>query len=796
MPNKKDIKNAGLIKQKDKKKRKKAKRHIPHTAQQTIAYKWMYPDGICHVKDNYYSKAIQYQDINYQLAQEEHKRAIFDKYCDLLNYFDNAVHVQLCFYNYTGRISDYHEAIRINEQADAFNDIRKEYANMLRTQLEKGNNGMLKSKYIIFGIEAEDYRTAKTRLARIELDVLAHLRGLGAIGVGLSGAERLRVMHDLLNDSDQKFIFDWNRLKRSGLSTKDCIAPSGFDFSQTGSFKMGNKYAQVSFLQILAPELSDELLKNFLVMDSNQAVTLHIQSIEQTAAIKMIKRKITDLDKMKIEEQKKAIRSGYDMDILPSDLVTYTAEAKTFLESLQSRNERLFLVTFLIMNIASQRRQLENDFYQSAGIAQSANCNLKPLDYQQERGLTAILPLGSNPVPIERALTTSATAIFMPFTTQELFQPAPALYYGLNALSNNLLMADRRKLKTPNGLIIGTPGSGKSFSAKREITNAFLVTEDDIIITDPESEYAPLVRALQGEVVRISINSNQYINPLDINLDYSDEEDPVALKMDFIFSFIELAAGRKNGLKPEEKSVLDRCTQLIYQKYLENPIPEHLPVLGDLYNRLLEMKETDANYLATVLEIYVKGSYKVFNHHTNVDTKNRLICFDIRELGKQLKKLGMLVIQDQVWNRVTRNRASKKTTWFYQDEFHLMLREEQTATYSVEIWKRFRKWGGIPTAITQNVKDLLASREIENILDNSDFIYMLNQASGDQEILAKHLNISKGQLSYVTHSGEGQGLLFYGNTIIPFTDHFPKDTQLYRIMTTKPDEVQDEKHIK
>ena len=749
----------------------------------------MYPDGICQVKEGYFSKVVQYQDINYQLAQEEDKRAIFDKYCEFLNYFDRSIHVQLCFYNYSGRIADYQVTIDIEEQKDAFNDIRQEYAEMLRNQLAKGNNGLIKNKYLVFGIEADNYRIAKTRLERIELDVVNHLRGLGAIAQFLNGAERLHVMHDLLNESQYKFHFDWKRLKESGLATKDFIAPSGFDFTPTGSFGMGRKQAQVSYLQILAPELSDELLKNFLILESDLAVTLHIQSIEQTAAIKMIKRKITDLDKMKIEEQKKAIRSGYDMDILPSDLVTYGAEAKTLLESLQSRNERLFLVTFLLMNISDNKRKLENDYYQTAGIAQSANCNLRPLDFQQERGLAAMLPLGINPVPIERALTTSATAIFVPFTTQELFQPAPALYYGLNALSNNLLMADRRKLKTPNGLIIGTPGSGKSFAAKREITNAFLVTEDDIIITDPESEYAPLVRALQGEVVRISINSNQYINPLDLNLDYSEEEDPVALKMDFIFSFMELAAGRKSGLKPEEKSVLDRCVQLIYQKYLQDSIPENLPILEDLYIRLMEMEEPDARYMATVLEIYVKGSYKVFNHQTNVDTQNRLICFDIRELGKQLKKLGMLVIQDQVWNRVTRNRAAKKTTWFYQDEFHLMLREEQTAAYSVEIWKRFRKWGGIPTAITQNVKDLLASREIENILDNSDFIYMLNQAGGDQEILAKHLNISKDQLSYVTHSGEGQGLLFYGNTIIPFSDHFPKDTKLYQIMTTKPDEV-------
>ncbi|MFA5612533.1 MAG: conjugal transfer protein TraE, partial [Anaerolineaceae bacterium] len=541
------------------KRKTRPEKRFPKTAQKTIPYKLMYPDGICQVNEHFFSKVIQYQDINYQLALEEDKRAIFDKYCEFLNYFDSSVKLQLCFYNYSGRTEDYQSLIAIDDQQDAFNDIRHEYAEMLSSQLAKGNNGLLKSKYIVFGIEALSYKKAKTRLDRIEMDVFAQLHGLGAIAQSLNGVERLRVMHDLLNESQDKFHFNWKQLKDSGLGTKDFIAPNGFDFRDRGSFQMGNRYAQVSYLQILAPELSDELLKNFLVLESDLAVTLHIQSIEQTEAIKLIKRKISDLDKMKIEEQKKAVRSGYDMDILPSDLVTYGAEAKTLLESLQSRNERLFLVTFLLMNLSSSKSKLENDFYQIAGIAQSANCNLRPLNFQQESGLAAMLPLGVNHVPIERALTTSATAVFVPFTTQELFQPPPALYYGLNALSNNLLMADRRKLKTPNGLIIGTPGSGKSFAAKREITNAFLVTEDDIIITDPESEYAPLVNALHGEVVKISINSNQYINPLDLNLDYSEEEDPVALKMDFIFSFIELAAGRKSGLKPEEKSVLDRC---------------------------------------------------------------------------------------------------------------------------------------------------------------------------------------------------------------------------------------------
>ncbi len=768
---------------------KPKKRVIPNTAQKTIPYQLMYPDGICQVSSTFFSKMVRYRDINYQLAQEDDKRAIFERYCEFLNYFDSSIHVQLCFYNYSGRMEDYQAAISIHDQDDDFNDIRYEYAQMLKNQLAKGNNGLVKTKYLVFGIEADSYKACKHRLERIELDILGHLKGLGAAAEPMNGQERLHVMHDLLNDSRDKFYFDWKRLKDSGLATKDFIAPTGFDFRSKEHFRIGRKYAQVSYLQILAPELSDELLKTFLDLESDLAISLHIQSIDQTLAIKMIKSKLSDLDKMKIEEQKRAVRAGYDMDVLPSDLVTYGQEAKALLESLQGRNERLFLLTFLLMNVAQNKTKLDNDFYQASGIAQSANCNLRPLDYQQERGFGAMLPLGKNPVPIERAMTTSATAGFIPFTTQELFQPAPALYYGLNALSNNLLMADRRRLKTPNGLIIGTPGSGKSFAAKREITNAFLITDDDIIITDPESEYAPLVNALHGQVVKISVNSDQCINPLDLNLDYSDEEDPIALKMDFVFSFCELAANRNSGLKPEEKSVLDRGVQIIYRPYMENPVPDNLPILEDLYNVLLEMEEPDARYLATVLEIYVTGSYKVFNHRTNVNLNNRLICFDIRELGKQLKKLGMLVIQDQVWNRVTKNRAEKKTTWFYQDEFHLMLKEEQTAAYSVEIWKRFRKWGGIPTAITQNVKDLLASREIENIFDNSDFIYMLNQAGGDQEILAKHLNISKDQLSFVTHSGEGQGLLFYGNTIIPFSDRFPKNTKLYQIMTTKPDEV-------
>lgn len=776
--------NAAILRARNTNKKEKS-------AQDSIPYLRMFPDGICHVRDQLYTKTIGFQDINYQLAQNEDKTAIFESWCDFLNYFDSSIYFQFSFLNMTANAKDYESSIAIKPQDDDFDSIRTEYADMLHNQLAKGNNGLTKTKYLTFGIEADNIRIAKPRLERIENDLWNGLKRMGVSVESLDGKERLKLCHNIIRmDGNEQFNFNWKWLVPSGLSTKDFIAPSSFEFREGRSFKTGNKFGAVSFLQILAPELNDRVLADFLDMESNLLITMHIQSLDQVKAIKTIKRKITDLDKMKIEEQKKAVRSGYDMDIIPSDLATYGVEAKKLLADLQSRNERMFLMTFLVMNTADNKQQLENIAFQASGIAQKHNCSLIRLDFQQEQGLMSSLPLGINQISIQRSLTTSATAIFVPFTTQELFQSrGESLYYGLNALSNNLIMVDRKRLKNPNGLILGTPGSGKSFSAKREITNIFLITSDDIIICDPEAEYYPLVDRLGGQVIKISPTSGDYINPMDINLNYSDDESPLSLKSDFILSLCELIVGGKEGLQPVEKSIIDRCVRLIYADYLADPVAEKMPILEDLYNALENQQEKEAQHIRAALEIYVTGSLNVFNHRTNVDITNRLVCFDIKELGKQLKKLGMIVVQDQVWNRVTVNRAEKRATRYYMDEFHLLLKEEQTAAYSVEIWKRFRKWGGIPTGITQNVKDLLSSREVENIFENSDFIYMLNQASGDRQILAKQLNISSHQLSYVTQSGEGEGLLFYGNVILPFTDKFPKDTELYRIMTTKPTEM-------
>ena len=768
----------------------------PHTAQQTIPYMQMFPDGICHVSGKRYSKTVAFEDINYQLAQADDKTAIFENWCDFLNYFDASVQVQLSFINQGGRGSEAESAIHIPTQDDAFNSIRNEYADMLKNQLAKGNNGLVKHKYITFSIEADSMNAAKSRLARIETDILNNFKVLGVSAHPMTGYDRLEMLHGIFHPEGEPFRFSWDWLIPSGLTTKDFIAPSSFRFGEGRTFRMGKKIGAVSFLEILAPELNDRILSEILDLENGVIVNLHIRSIDQSEAIKTIKRKITDLDKMKIEEQKKAVRSGYDMDIIPSDLATFGNEAKNLLQDLQSRNERMFLLTFLVVNMADTKRKLDNDIFATAGIAQKNNCALTRLDYMQEAGFMASVPLGENLIPIQRGLTTSSTAIFIPFITQELFQTGAALYYGLNALSNNMILCDRKQLKNPNGLILGTPGSGKSFAAKREMANAFLITDDDIIICDPEGEYFFLVQRLNGQVIRLSPAGRgidgkpQYVNPMDINLNYSEDDSPLALKSDFILSLCELVIGGKEGLQPVEKTVIDRAVRNVYRPFLADPDPEKMPVLGDLYDELLKQPEPEAARIAAALELYVSGSLNVFNHRTNVELENRLVCFDIKQLGKQLKKLGMLIVQDQVWNRVTVNRAEKKSTRYYMDEFHLLLKEEQTAAYSVEIWKRFRKWGGIPTAITQNVKDLLASREVENIFENSDFVLMLNQAAGDRAILAKQLNISPQQMKYVTHSEAGEGLIFYGNVVLPFVDRFPKDTELYRVMTTKPEEVE------
>lgn len=758
------------------------------SAQESIPYERLYPDGICKVSDTFYSKTVMFEDINYLLSEKDDKTAIFDGWCDFLNFFDPQINFQLSFLNLTGNEKVFEESVMIKEQDDDFNSIRHEYSDMLLTQLSKGNNGILKRKYITFGIHSKSYKKAKPKLERIEIEVKNNLKRMGVRSVSLDGLERLKLFHSMLHmDEKNELHFNWNWLVPTGLSTKDFIAPSSFNFGDSRQFKTGGRFGSVSFLHILSPEISDRILADFLDIDGNQNITMHVKSIDHIKAIKMVKAKLSDLERVKIDDQKKAVRSGYDMDILSSDLIMYIEDLKRLLKDLQSRNERLFYFTLMILHTDTNKDKLENTVFAATSLAQKMGCVLYRLDYQQEQGFMSMLPLGNNLVKINRSINTTGTAGFMPFTTSELFQKGMgALYYGINALSNNLLMADRKLLKNPNGLILGTPGSGKSFSAKREIVNVFLITDDDIAILDPENEYSNLVERLNGQVIKISPLSKHFINPMDINLDNEDSENPLILKSDFILSLFEIMMGK---VEADEKSIIDRCLQLVYMPYIADPKNVEMPILEDLYNEIIKYGGEKSRHIADCMQIYVTGSLNVFNHRTNVDVNNRVICYDTKELGNALKEFGMLVVQDQIWSRVSKNRDNRKSTRYYIDEMHLLLGKEQTANYTVEIWKRFRKWGGIPTGLTQNVKDFLCSPQVANIFENSDFVYLLNQAGGDRDILAKQLNISPHQLGYVTNSGAGEGLLIYGSVIIPFIDHFPKDTELYRIMTTKLDET-------
>lgn len=771
----------------------KPKKRGPQSAQQTIPYKEMLKDGICKVREGYYTKTLFYEDINYAVASSDDQSTIFDGYCGFLNYFDSALPFQLSFINHRSRPENRYR-VNISPQDDDFNSIRGEFTAMLENQIAKSNNGIVRSKYITFGIGADGIAVARPRLERIEADIIGNFKKLGVQSATLSGRERLEVLHSQLHPGGkEKFIFSWDMIPKTGMGTKDFIAPTSFDFRQSRAFRVGTTWGAALYMQILASELSDKLLAELLEVDAEMTITLHIQTVDQTKAVKTVKAKLTDIDRMKMDEQKKAARAGYDIDILPPDLLTYSKDAAALLADLQSRNERMFLLTFLVVNTAPTRQQLENDIFTVSGITQKYNCFLKRLDFQQEQGFMSSLPLGWNGIEIQRGMTTSSTAIFVPFMTQELRMDGQALYYGMNALSHNVIMADRKKLKSANGLYLGSTGSGKSFAAKRELINVFLATKDRIIVVDPMGEYAPLVRRLGGAVIEISPNSPHHINPMDLKLNLAGEDSPLSMKADFLLSLCELIIGGKEGLQPIEKTVIDRCVRLVYRELALGIGDGKMPLLQDLYETLCKQPEPEARRIATALELYCTGSLNMFNHPTNVQTDSRITCIVLKSMGENLRKIAMHITNELVTQAVDENFSRSLATWCYYDEFHILLQDALSASYFVRVWKMLRKKGCVPSALTQNVKDLLASREIENILENSDFMILLSQAQGDRVILAKQLGISEHQLSYIAHSNSGEGLLFFGNTTIPFVDRFPRG-EIYNLLTTRPEDIREAKN--
>ena len=773
---------------------KAANRKAVLSAQQTIPYLVMHPDGVCQLPGGLYTKTVEYEDINYSVASTEDQTAIFGGWSAFLNYFDTSLPFQLSFINRRSRSRSKYK-VNIPPAQDDFDSIRAEFTGMLKNQIAKSNNGIERSKYITFGLPADGIAEARPRLERVEADVTGNLKRLGVPSVPMDGQARLALLHGQMHPGNREpFRFSWQDIPKTGLGTKDYIAPDSFDFRQARTFRIGQYWGAASYLQILASELSDKLLAEILELDAEMTVTMHIQTVDQLKAIKTIKGKISDIGKMKVEEQRKAVRAGYDPDILPPDLITFSKDAAELLADLQSRNERMFLLTFTVVNIAPTRQRLENDVFTVGGIAQKYNCALKRLDWQQEQGFVSSLALGYNEVEIQRGMTTSSTAIFIPFMTRELRMAGPSLYYGMNALSHNVIMADRKKLKSANGLYLGSTGSGKSFAAKREIINVFLsIPKDRIIIVDPMGEYVPLVRRLgnQAQIIEISPDSPNHLNPMDVELNMTAGESPLSMKADFLLSLCELVVGGKDGLQPIEKTVIDRCVRLVYREQALGIATGKTPLLQDLYEELLKQPEPEARRVATALELYCTGSLNLFNHPTNVKTDKRVVCIVLKNMGENLRKIAMHITNEFVSQAVDANFHNGVSTWCYFDEFHILLRDALTASYFVAVWKMLRKKGCVPSALTQNVKDLLASREIEAILDNTDFMILLSQAQSDRAILAKQLGISEHQLSYITHSNSGEGLLFYGDVTIPFVDRFPRG-EIYNLLTTRPEDLKNE----
>lgn len=759
------------------------------SAQDAVFYQHLFEDGICQLSEHEFSKTLMFSDINYQAAKRDEQEKIFAQYCKLLNYLDYKVNFQLNIFNRRLNRENFYQQMLLPLAGDNLDEYRGELNQMLNAKISEGQNNLVRDKYLTFRVQAESYGEAIGMLSRVEADLATHLRDLGCQLTTLSGSARLCLLQQILQPREP-FTFDYQSLLTSSLTTKDAIVPASFSFQAKDTFAFGNYYGQVLYLKDLPADLSDKFISDLADLPLDLTISLHIGGVEQEDAFNLVKRKISFMQQQKIDELKKARKAGYGEEMLPYELKYSLKEAEALLDDLQNKNQRMFKVVFTIFTFADSLEKLQANVGQIIATARSrANCKLGKLDYLGMRALNTVLPLGKNFLPLERTLTTESVAIFIPFTTQELFQNG-GMYYGLNCLSRNLVMFDRRSLKAPNGMILGTPGSGKSFAAKREMVNVLLSDpKSEVMIIDPEREYGGLAQSLAGEVVHVSAGSSNYINPLDLTMDYADEDNPILLKSEFVLSLCELLIGGKKGLTPTQKTVIDRACKLTYQPYFAKRNTPAPPTLQDFYHILKAQSEREAQEVALALELYTQGTLSVFAHQTNVNTKSRLVVYDIRDLGKQLRTFGMLIVLDQIWNRITTNRNLGKRTWIYIDEIQLLFQNEYSANYFFELWSRSRKWGAIPTGITQNVETLLLSDLARRMLSNSDFMLMFNQAPADRLQLAKLLNISPKQLAFVTNVAAGQGLLFAGSSVIPLVDDFPAQSKLYQLMTTKLEEV-------
>jgi type IV secretory pathway VirB4 component len=768
---------------------------IAKTVQQTIPYRAAFPRGILQVAYNCFARAYALTEINFSTLSEDEQLDVFDRFSQFLNTMSDT-DIQICNVSRTVNIEEFKETYFHKFKNDGLDVYRNELNDIMIGNLQKGN-GIVSEKFIVVTVKADNIDAAAQQFARLDNTMSDAIHNVGgATARPLTMEEWLKLLHSVYHPfENEPFFCNFDDLKAQGMTTKDIIAPPSFTV-KPNYMKIGDAYAASMILSVYPASLSTDFIADINEIPAHILSSVHLHAINQTSAIKLVRRQLTNINTNILEQQKKAAQKGYSPDLISPDLEAAKEETMELLDDITGKNQRLYYATVSVTALAENEEQLDQLVKMVQTTAQKHMCVMKPLQYQQEQGLHSSMPMGLNRIPVQTLLTTESASLFIPFSSEQIMHPT-GMYYGLNAISNNMILFDRLRSRNSNGVILGTPGSGKSFSAKREILAVLLGTDADVYIVDPECEYAPLAELCGGEVIRIAAGSNTYINPLDMDIKFADDDDPVTLKADFMCAICETAIGGRYGLNPIQKSIIDRCVREVYKPYMQylhaHPgmtcAPEITPTLVDFYERLLSQPEPEAQSVALALELYCTGSLDIFAHRTNVNTSSRFVIYDIKNIGSSLKELGLQVCLNDIWNRTIANQKLNKRTWFYLDEFYLLTQTESSALFLQQIWKRARKWGGVPTGITQNVEDLLASPEARSILNNCDFIMMLNQAPMDKAQLAQMFHISPTMQQYITNADPGHGLLFTGRTIVPFVDMYPKNTQSFRVMTTNPNDV-------
>lgn len=765
-------------------KQDKEKFVIPRSVQDAIPIKAIWEDGIFFIGKNKYSKCYKFSDINYAVASRDDKEAMFLEYSELLNSFDTGATTKITIINRRLNKIDFEETMLLPMENDELDKFRKEYNKML---LDKAtdSNGIIQEKFITISVDKKSIEEAKNYFARVGTDLINHFKELGSICIELDAVERLRIFHDFYRVGEEtSFNFDMITNMRKGHSFKDFICPDSMEF-ESDYFKIGNRYGRVIFLKEYASYIKDSMVAELTDINKNMMMSIDVIPIPMDEAVREAENRRLGIETNITNWQRRQNANNNFSAIIPYDMEQQREQSKEFLDDLITRDQRMFISVLTMVHTAESKEELDNDTEALLTIARKHLCQFGVLKFQQLDGLNTAMPFGVRKIDTLRTLTTESLAVFMPFRVQEI-RHENGIYYGQNVISKNMIIADRKQLLNGNSFILGVSGSGKSFIAKEEIVSIMLKDPNaDVIIVDPEREASSLVKSLGGEVIKISATSGNHINAMDMNKDYGDGANPIILKSEFILSLCEQLVG-SNNLGAKQKSIIDRCTASVYRYYQQGNYQGTPPTLQDFYEELLRQQEPEAKEIALAIELFVNGSLNTFAKSTNVDTHNRLVCYDILDLGKQLLPIGMLVVLDSILNRITMNRSKGRNTFIFIDEIYLLFQYEYSANFLFTLWKRVRKYGAYCTGITQNVEDMLQSHTARTMLANSELIIMLNQASTDRVELAKLLNISDLQMSYITNVNAGEGLIKIGSSLIPFVNRFPRNTELYKLMTTKP----------